>query len=156
MNVFTGVGRLTKDVELKHTGHGTAYTRVTLAIGDGIFKDGKEGVNFIPLLIWQKAAENAAKYLKKGSLVSIKGRYQSSSYQGQDGKTAYSHDIVVEDIRYLDKKETSTQPQQAADPSNANQQTQSQAYQQNQQSSQQGYNAPVSNAGSHDGFGFNR
>lgn len=154
MNVFTGVGRLTKDVELKYTtGQGTAYTRVTLAIGDGIFKDGKEGVNFIPLLIWQKAAENAAKYLKKGSLVSIKGRYQSSSYQGQDGKTAYSHDIVVEDIRYLDKKETSTPPKQSADPlANANQQVQ----QQNQQPSQQGYNPAVSNAGSPDGFGFNR
>lgn len=157
MNVITAVGRLTKDVELKHTsGSGIPYARVTLAVNDGIFKDGKEGTDWMPLLLWQKNAENTSKYVGKGSLVSIRGRYKSNNYQGQDGKTVYGHDIVVEEIRFLDKKESSTQPQQSADPSIANQQTQSQAYQQNQQPSQQGYNPTVSNAGSPDGFGFNR
>lgn len=143
MNSFTGVGRLTKDIVLKETGAKTPYARVTIAIGDGYFKDGKEGVDYIPLLLWKGNAVNAAKYLKKGSLISFRGRYKSNSYQDQSGKTVYGHDIVAEEVRFLDKKETTIQqPQQSEDPSATNQ---------SQSTKQGGYTPPpqVENFGFH-------
>ena len=100
-------------------------------------------MDYIPLLLWKVKAVNAAKYLKKGSLITFRGRYKSNSYQDQSGKTVYGHDIVTEEVRFLDKKEPTTQqPQQSEDPFATNQ---------SQSTKQGGYTPPpqVENFGFH-------
>ena len=96
------IGRLTKDWELKYTTNGTAVATSTLAVDSG-FGD-KKKTDFLPLVVWQKQAENAATYTKKGSLISVDGRISTRNFDGKDGKKVYITEIVAEGIKFLDGK----------------------------------------------------
>ena len=50
-------------------------------------------------------AESAEKYLKKGSLVYVEGKIKTRSYDDKDGNKKYITEIVVENLRRLDKRE---------------------------------------------------
>ena len=65
MNQVVLTGRLTKDVELKHTQSDKAVASFTLAVD----KYG-EGADFINCIVWGKQAENLCKYQEKGSQIS--------------------------------------------------------------------------------------
>ena len=96
------IGRLTKDWELKYTTNGTAVATSTLAVDSG-FGD-KKKTDFLPLVVWQKQAENAATYTKKGSLISVDGRISTRNFDGKDGKKVYITEIIAEGIKFLDSK----------------------------------------------------
>jgi single stranded DNA-binding protein len=49
-------------------------------------------------------AENAARYLGKGSHVNIVGRLRNNHYQDADGAEVYGLNFTVEEIDYLDTK----------------------------------------------------
>ncbi len=53
--------------------------------------------------LWRNQAENAVKFLKKGSHVAIEGRLENNDYE-KDGQTVYSDQHVCEEIEYLDSK----------------------------------------------------
>lgn len=103
------IGRLTRDPELKYIPSGTPVVHFTLAV-DRTFanKQGEREADFIPIVVWQKAAENCAKYLGKGSLIAVDGRMQVRSYE-QDGQRKTFTEVVAEDVRFLDKKNTQQQ-----------------------------------------------
>lgn len=102
------VGRLTRDIELKYTGGGTAVANFTIACNRP-FKsaDGKEEADFINCVVWRKAAENMSEYTRKGSLIGVTGRIQTRNYEGNDGKKVYVTEVVCDNVQYLDTKETS-------------------------------------------------
>ena len=114
INNVTLVGRLTKDPELKYTPSGVAVANFTLAC-DRPFKaqNGEKETDFISIVIWRKQAENAANYLKKGSLAGVVGRIQTRNFEGQDGKRVYVTEVVAESVQFLDPKGTGagTKPQ---------------------------------------------
>lgn len=99
------IGRLTRDPELKYTTSGTAVATFTLAVDR--FRANAQGdreADFIPIVVWQKQAENCANFLGKGSLVAVDGRIQTRSYDAKDGTKRYVTEIVAEAVRFLDKK----------------------------------------------------
>jgi single-strand DNA-binding protein len=49
-------------------------------------------------------AERVEKYLKKGSLVFIEGKIKTRSYDDKEGNKRYVTEIVVENLRMLDKR----------------------------------------------------
>lgn len=53
--------------------------------------------------LWRGQAENAMKYLRKGSHVSIEGRVENNNFE-KDGETVYSFGFTCEDLEYLDSK----------------------------------------------------
>lgn len=55
--------------------------------------------------VFGKTAENAAKYLRTGSKVSMHGRVETDEYD-KDGETVYSTQFICEELEYLDSKET--------------------------------------------------
>lgn len=63
----------------------------------------KERVTRVRWTLWRDQAENAVKYLQKGSHVSIEGRLENSDYE-KDGETVYVDNYVCEEIEYLDSK----------------------------------------------------
>jgi single-strand DNA-binding protein len=102
MNQVSLVGRLTKDPELRYTPSGVASTRFTIAINRTFASaNGEKEADFINIQVWRKPAENAANYLKKGSLVGVTGRIQTGSYEGTDGKRIYTTDVVAENVQFL-------------------------------------------------------
>lgn len=99
-------GRLTKDVELTYTPNGIPSARFTLAVNRMYKQEGQQEADFINIQVWRKQAENAANYLKKGSLVGIDGRLQSGSYEGQDGKRVYFTNVVADSVQFLEPRNT--------------------------------------------------
>ena len=113
MNNVTLVGRLTKDVELKHTNSQTAVASGTLAVNRQ-FKsaNGEKETDFINIVAWRKTAEILSNYTSKGSQIGITGRIQTRSYEGNDGKRVYVTEVVAETVMLLDGKSNNQQPQQ--------------------------------------------
>ncbi|HDI3618666.1 TPA: single-stranded DNA-binding protein [Listeria monocytogenes] len=105
MNRVVLVGRLTKDPDLRYTPAGVAVATFTLAVNRP-FKNGQgeQEADFIQCVVWRKPAENAANYLKKGSLAGVDGRVQTRNYEGNDGKRVYVTEIVAESVQFLEPK----------------------------------------------------
>src|SRR5699024_3929464 len=109
MNRFVGVGRLTKDPDLRYTASGTAVANFTIAINRP-FKNKETGeieADFINGVIWRKPAENLANYMQKVSQIGIDGRLQSRTYEGNDGKTVFVTEVVADSVQFLDSKGSS-------------------------------------------------
>jgi single-strand DNA-binding protein len=109
INRVTLLGRLGKDPVVKHFSETNAIAEFSLATTDS-YKD-KEG-KWVELTDWhnikipfRNMAERAEKFLKKGSLVYIEGKIKTRSYDDKDGNKKYITEIVVENLRMLDKKD---------------------------------------------------
>ena len=105
------LGRLGKDPVVKHFSENNAIAEFSLATTES-YKD-KEG-KWVEVTDWhnikipfKNMAERAEKFLKKGSLVFIEGKIKTRSYE-KDGATRYITEIVVENLRMLDKKDSNT------------------------------------------------
>ena len=102
MNSWNGIGRITKDVDLKYTSGAEpmAVARMTMAIDDG-YGDRKK-TNFIPVVVFGKQAENCEKFLSKGKLVGVTGKIQTGSYEKADGTKVYTTDVIAERVDFLE------------------------------------------------------
>lgn len=140
MNTTQLVGRLTKDVDLKHTQSGMAVGSFTLAVNRGFKNEaGERETDFIQCVIWRKSAENLANFTRKGSQIGIEGRIQTRNYENQQGTRVYVTEVVVNNFHLLEPKSSNQsqgqqqqQPQQNNNQQNYNQQPQQNYQQQNQ------------------------
>ena len=99
------IGRLTKDPEMRYTPSGTAVASFSLATNER-YKD-KEGnwqdrTEWHKIVAWQRLAEIAGEYLKKGRTCYIEGRLQTRSWDDKEsGQKKYSTEIVASDLVLL-------------------------------------------------------
>ena len=102
MNHITLIGRLTKDPELKYTSSGMAVCSFTLAV-DRRFtnQSGEREADFINIVVWNKAAENCAKYLSKGRQTAVEGRLQIRTYDDKDGQRKWVTEVVADNVEFL-------------------------------------------------------
>ena len=118
LNEIVLIGRLTKDIEVKQTNSGLSVSQFVLAV-ERTFKNS----DFISCVIWRKAAENLAQYTHKGSLIAVRGRLSTRSYE-KDGNRVYVTEVVVEDFYLLESKKAVQQSSNNSEPapkdSNAN------------------------------------
>lgn len=114
INNVTLVGRLTKDVELKHTPANQAVAQFVLAV-NRTFKNanGERESDFINCVIWRKSAENFANLAKKGALIGITGRIQTRNYENQQGQRVYITEVVAENFQMLESRNQQQGQQQA-------------------------------------------
>jgi len=99
------VGNLGKDPEVKYTRQGTPVAKLTLATNerykdkDGQWQDRTEWHNVV---LWQRLAEIAGEYLKKGGKVYIEGRLQTRSWEDkQTNQKKYMTEVVASDLVLL-------------------------------------------------------
>ncbi len=64
-------------------------------------QNGERESDFFNIVVWRKQAENAAKYLRKGSQVGITGSIQNRSYEAKDGTKRYITEIVADEVQFL-------------------------------------------------------
>jgi single-strand DNA-binding protein len=101
------IGRLTKDPELRYTPNGVAVASFTLAVNRSwLNQQGEREADFIPIVVWRKQAENCANYIGKGSLVAVEGRIQVRTYDAKDGQRRWVTEIIADNVRFLDKRES--------------------------------------------------
>ena len=107
INQVTLLGRIGQEPELKFTQYGTQICTATLATNesykdkDGEWQDVTEWHN---LVFWNKLAETAGNYLKKGELVYIEGKLKTSNYE-KEGIKKYITEIVVKNLIMLNNKD---------------------------------------------------
>jgi len=97
------IGRLTKDPELRYTSSGVAVASFTLAVDRPFAKEGQQDVDFIPIVVWRKQAENCANYIGKGRLVAVDGRIQVRTYDTTEGQRRWVTEVVADNVRFLDR-----------------------------------------------------
>ena len=103
LNMWQGIGRVGKDIELRFTANGDAIANFSIACGWKT-KD-KEGVEWVNISVFGKLAEICGKYLKKGSQVYIAGSLRTEKYQDKvTGVEKYSTKIVAEKMQMLGGK----------------------------------------------------
>jgi len=105
LNRVVLIGRLTRDPELRYTPNGIAVASFTLAVDRSRPNaQGEREADFIPIVVWQKQAENCANFLGKGSLVAVDGRMQVRNYDGKDGVRRWMTEVIAENVRFLDRR----------------------------------------------------
>src|ERR1035437_4819867 len=99
------LGNLGKDPEVKYTQTGMAVAHFTLATNDKVKdKDGnwQDRSEWHNLVAFQRTAEIAAEYLKKGGKVYIEGRLHSDSWDDKEtGQKKYKTEIIINDLVLL-------------------------------------------------------
>ena len=104
LNQVVVVGRLVRDPELKETESGKKVTHVTLAVPRSYKNmNGEYDTDFVDCTLWTGIAESTSEYCKKGDLVGIKGRLETSSYE-KDEQMKYVTSVVAEKVTFLTSK----------------------------------------------------
>ena len=94
------IGNLGKDPELKYgQASGKAVCRFSLATTERW--SGEERTEWHNLVLFDRTAEVANEYLRKGSQIYVEGRIQTRKWQGQDGQDRYTTEIVVSNMTML-------------------------------------------------------
>ena len=103
MNKVLLIGRLVRDPESNTTNSGITYSRFTVAI-DRNFGGENQQTDFVPVVAWRNAADFISKYLTKGSLVSVDGRFTSSTFQDAEGKNITRYEVTADRVNSLESK----------------------------------------------------
>lgn len=112
VNKVTLVGHLGGDPEVKSTSTGKSVANFSLATTEGSGDTKK--TQWHKIILWEKLADLAGKWLSKGDLVYIDGKVTYRSYE-QEGITKYITEIVAFSIQFLKlKKSTNTQNNEGA------------------------------------------
>lgn len=101
MNKVFLIGRLSRDPELRHTTSGTAVCQINVAISRPVAQGSEPQTDFINVTIWNKQAENVAKYLSKGRQIAVEGRIQTRNYDNNEGKRVYVTEVIANNVEFL-------------------------------------------------------
>lgn len=98
------VGNLGRDPELRYTPQGTAVCNFSMATNEK--KRDKAGeqqdvTTWFRVTLWRQQAENAAKFLTKGSPVYIEGRLRVEEWTDRDGNNRYTLEVQGTDMQFL-------------------------------------------------------
>jgi len=104
------IGNLGADPEVKAMPSGGNVVNLRLATTrrwkDRNSGDRKEHTEWHRVVCFNRTADIAAQYLKKGSQIYIEGRLQTRKWQAQDGTDRYSTEVVANSLTMLGKKST--------------------------------------------------
>ena len=105
LNQVVIAGRLTGDPVVEEVEGGKKVSSIIVAVPRS-FKnvDGTYDTDFIRCTLLGGIAENTCEYCKKGDIVGVKGRIQTSSYETEDGDKKYAMEVVAEKISFLSSR----------------------------------------------------
>ena len=102
------VGNCGQDPDTKFTASGSAITNISIATSE-TWKDKQTGENqerteWHRVVFFNRLAEIAGEYLRKGSKVYVEGKLQTRKWQDQNGQDRYSTEIVANEMQMLDSR----------------------------------------------------
>ena len=103
------VGNLGKDPEVRYLPSGSAMCSVTIATSrqwkDKTSGERQEETEWHRVTFFDRLAEIAGEYLKKGRPVYVEGRLKTRKYTDKDGVEKYATDIIASDMQLLGSRE---------------------------------------------------
>lgn len=106
MNKAIIIGRIANDLQLVNTANNNKKCEFSIAVD----RVGTDKTDFIPVVVWNKQAENLVKYQKKGSLIAVDGSNRVDKYVNENGENRYKHYILANNIQFLGTKTDSQSP----------------------------------------------
>ena len=99
------VGNLGQDPETRYMPSGGAVTNITVATNES-WKDKQTGeqkdrTEWHKVAMFNRLAEVAAEYLRKGSQVYIEGKIRTRKWQDKEGKDRYTTEVIAEEMQML-------------------------------------------------------
>ena len=99
------VGNLGKDPETRYMPSGKAVTNFSIATSES-WKDKqtgeqKEQTEWHNIVMYDRLAEIAAEYLRKGSQVYVEGRLRTRKWQDKEGRDRYTTEIIANEMQML-------------------------------------------------------
>lgn len=104
MNSVVVVGRAGQDPEIKYFESGKVKTSFSLAVNRWDPKTKSEVADWFNIDVWDKQAEFAGEYVKKGRLVAVDGRIASSKWKDASGAEKERYNVIANNVRLLGSK----------------------------------------------------
>src|SRR5690625_3188417 len=103
------IGNLGQDPELRHMPSGNAVANVSLATSES-WKDKQTGqqqerTEWHRITMYNRLAEVAAEYLRKGSKVYIEGSLRTRKWTDQSGQDRFTTEIIASEMQMLDGRQ---------------------------------------------------
>jgi len=102
------IGRLGQDPQISFMPSGKAVANFTMATSetwnDKDTGEKKEKTEWHKIVLFDRKAEIAEKYISKGSQVYIEGKLQTREWEDKDGNRRFTTEIVGQNIQMLDSK----------------------------------------------------
>jgi single-strand DNA-binding protein len=103
------VGNLGKDPENRYMPNGKAVTNFSIATSES-WKDKQTGeqreqTEWHNIVMYERLAEIAAEYLKKGSQVYIEGKLRTRKWQDKEGRDRYTTEIIANEMQMLGSRQ---------------------------------------------------
>lgn len=117
------VGLLGADPEIRYTNAGTAVANLRVATTEK-WKDKESGetreaTEWHRIVLFDRLAEVAEKYLKKGSPVYVEGKLRTRKWEDKDGATRYSTEVLGDNLQLLGRAPGHEQEHEQAAPEKA-------------------------------------
>jgi single-strand DNA-binding protein len=102
------IGNLGADPEVRYMPSGGAVANISLATSE-TWKDKQTGeqhdrTEWHRVVFFNRLAEIAGEYMRKGSKVYIEGRIQTRKWQDKNGQERYTTEIIASEMQLLDSK----------------------------------------------------
>ncbi len=102
------VGNLGNDPEIRYSQGGAAITNISIATSEA-WKDKQTGqpqerTEWHRVVFFNRLAEIAGEYLRKGSKVYVEGSLRTRKWQDKEGVDRYSTEIVGNEMQMLDTR----------------------------------------------------
>lgn len=112
MNQVILIGRISNDLDLKYLPNGqNCKVNFNLAVNGGKKQDGSQDTDFVPVEVWNKAADNLVKFQSKGSKLAIRGRISVDNYTDQQGNKKSFTKVIASEVEYLESANRTQQQQ---------------------------------------------
>ena len=103
------VGRVGQDPEMKYYDSGKIKTTFSVAVNRWDSRTKEQVTDWFNIEVWDKQAEIAGEWVKKGSLVGVEGRAVSSKWQTPDGEMVERFLIRCTNLRLMNSKKDEAQ-----------------------------------------------
>jgi single-strand DNA-binding protein len=103
------IGNLGRDPEVRYTPSGSAVCNVSVATTRN-WKNRESGekqeeTEWHRVVFYDRLAEIAGEYLKKGRSIYVEGRLKTRKWQDKEGKDNYTTEIIAEEMKMLGSRE---------------------------------------------------
>jgi single-strand DNA-binding protein len=121
LNKVMLIGRIGKKPEVNYIKPDVPVAKFSLATSE--YYKSKEGdkreiTEWHNIVAWRGTAKYCESYLDKGMLIYVEGKIQTRKWDGQDGVTKYTTEIVADQIKILEKRATQSSGPVADDSKN--------------------------------------
>jgi single-strand DNA-binding protein len=103
------IGNLGRDPEVRYTPNGAAICNVTIATSrswkDKTSGERQEETEWHRVVFYDRLAEIAGEYLKKGKSVYVEGRLKTRKWTDKDGVEKYTTEIIAQEMTMLGGRE---------------------------------------------------